>query len=43
MVSFLLDCKVPIRVLIVNVIEGKGCILFSVEKAKCVVYIATII
>ena len=43
MVSFQLDCKVLIRVLIVDVVEGKGCILFSVEKAKCVVYIATII
>ena len=42
MVSFLLDCKVHIRVLIVDVVEEKGCILFRVEKANCVVYLATI-
>ena len=42
MVRFPLDCKVHIRVLIVHVIEEKGCILFRVEKAECVVYSATI-
>ena len=35
-------CKVYIRVLIVDLIEKKTCILFWVEKAKCVVYVATI-
>ena len=32
MVRFPLDCKVHIRVLIVDVIEEKGCILFRVER-----------
>ena len=38
MVSFPLHCKVYI----VDVIEEKGCIPFRVEKAKCIVYVATI-
>ena len=42
MVSFPLHCKAYIGVLIVDVIEEKGCILFRVEKAKCIVYVATI-
>ena len=42
MVSFPLHCKAYIGVLIVDVIEEKGCIPFRVEKAKCIVYVATI-
>ena len=42
MASFLLHCKVYIGVLIVDVIEEKGCIPFRVEKAKCIVYVVTI-
>ena len=42
MVSFPLHCKAYIGVLIVDVIEEKECIPFRVEKAKCIVYVATI-
>ena len=42
MVSFPLHCKAYIGVLIVDVIEEKGCILLRVGKAKCIVYVATI-
>ena len=42
MVSFPLHCKAYIGVLIVDVIEEKGYIPFRVEKAKFVVYVATI-
>ena len=35
-------CKVYIRVLIVDLIEEKTCILFWVEKEKCVAYVAKI-
>ena len=42
MVSFPLHCKAYSGVLLVDVIEEKGCIPFRVEKAKCIVYVATI-
>ena len=42
MVSFPLHCKVYIGVLIVDVIEEKGCTLFRVEKAKCKVCVTRI-
>ena len=42
MVSFPLHCKVYIGVLIVDVIEEKGCMPFRVEKAKCIVCVTTI-
>ena len=38
----LLHCKAYIGVLIVDVIEEKGCIPLRVGKAKCIVYVATI-
>ena len=39
MVSFPLHCKACIGVLIVDVIEEKGCIPFRVEKAKFSKYV----
>ena len=42
MVSFPLHGQAYIRVLIVDGMEEKGCILFWVEKVKCVVYAVTI-
>ena len=42
MVSLPLHCKAYIGMLIIDVFEEKGCILFRVENAKCIVYVATI-